>query len=168
MKTISKVAALVLLVASGEAALLAQAPRATYRHDGTAVLNDLKVTPGDTDPQLTAKKLCDPTFHTINDRHVNESQKKRICAEYSQMDGCPGSGFEIDHLISIELGGANSDANLWPQPVDAKDLVGFHEKDKVENALHRKVCSGEISLPAAQQCIARDWYACAKKEGILP
>jgi len=140
-----------------------------YPADGRQlVLNDLKVTPGEADSQLTAKKLCAAGFHTASDRHVTESQKKRICAEYGRTEGCPGRGYEIDHLISIELGGSNSDANLWPQPVDGPNRIGFHAKDKVENALHRKVCAGEISLPAAQKCIAADWYSCAVKEGILP
>lgn len=142
--------------------------QAHYRHHAAAVLNDLEATPGDVDVALTKAKLCDPSFHTATARSVTESQKKRICAAYDQKAGCPGSGYEIDHLISIELGGANTDANLWPQPVDAPGVIGFHTKDKVENALHRLVCSGGIALPAAQKCIAGDWYACAREEGILP
>lgn len=146
---------------------LAGEPVAHYRYDGAAALNDLEQTPGDTDSELTKTKLCDPSFHTITARNVTQSQKKRICAAYGQTKACPGRGYEIDHLISIELGGANSDANLWPQPVDAAGLVGYHAKDKVENALHRAVCAGTINLPDAQACIARDWYACATKLGLL-
>jgi hypothetical protein len=142
--------------------------QAAYRSDGAAVLNDLKATPGAADAALTKARLCSAGFRTGTVRNVTESQKKRICAEYSRRSGCPGNGYEIDHLISIELGGANSDANLWPQPVDAGGVIGFHTKDKVENALHREVCSGKLSLADAQKCIAVDWYACAEREGILP
>lgn len=144
------------------------ASQARYGHDGHAVLPDSSVTPGEADWSLTAEKLCAADFRTGTERHVTEGQKKRVCAEYGQDEGCPGSGFEIDHLISIELGGANSDANLWPQPVDAAGVIGFHAKDVVENRLHRLVCQGKLSLKAAQSCIADNWYGCAKKWDILP
>jgi hypothetical protein len=141
---------------------------AHYRRDGAAVLNDLRATPGEVDAQLTKETLCARSFHTRDERNVTESQKKRICAAYGQTSGCPGKGYEIDHLISIELGGSNDDRNLWPQPVDAPGTIGFHTKDKLENALHRKVCAGELPLADAQQCIAGDWYACGKRTGVLP
>jgi hypothetical protein len=43
-------------------------------------------------------------------------------------------------------------ANLWPEIAP-----GYHEKDKVENALHDAVCSGRIPVRVAQLAIARDW-----------
>lgn len=144
----------------------AHAQTARYRHDGQAPLNDMKATPGAVDPSLTKAKLCDASFHTGTVRNVTESTKKKVCAEYAQK-GCPSHDFEIDHLISIELGGSNDAKNLWPQPVDAAGVIGFHTKDKLENQLHRMVCSGKIALPAAQQCIAQDWYGCAEKYGLL-
>jgi hypothetical protein len=63
----------------------------------------------------------------------------------------------VDHLISLELGGSNEIANLWPQP--AEPHPGFHEKDKVENYMHEQVCSGAISLQQAQTDIANNWLA---------
>lgn len=132
---------------------------AQYRHDGQAPLNDLKVTPGALDPALTEARLCNPKFHTGTVRNVTESTKKKVCAEYGQK-GCPSHDFEIDHLISIELGGSNDIKNLWPQPVDAAGVIGFHTKDVLENQLHKMVCTGTISLPQAQHCIATDWYGC--------
>lgn len=142
--------------------------QAKYRHDGRAVLQDAKATPGEADPALTAEKLCAADFRTGAERHVTEGQKKAVCAAYGQTKGCPGAGYEIDHLISIELGGANSNANLWPQPVDSSRVIGFHAKDVVENRLHKLVCSDGISLADAQACIAHDWYACGRKLKILP
>lgn len=124
-----------------------------------------KLTPGAVDASLTAAKLCNANFHTGTVRNVTESTKKKVCAAYRETKGCPGAGFEIDHLISIELGGSNDITNLWPQPVDSANVIGFHTKDKLENQLHRMVCSGQITLPAAQKCIASDWYACMKKVG---
>ena len=63
--------------------------------------------------------------------------------------------FEVDHLIPLELGGDNSIANLWPEA--AEPTPGFHEKDRVENYLHRRVCEGAMSLADAQRQVATDW-----------
>ena len=66
------------------------------------------------------------------------------------------SGLKLAHP-PLELGGDNVIANLWPEPADPRP--GFHEKDFVENYLHRQVCSGAMSLADAQREIASDWLA---------
>jgi hypothetical protein len=63
--------------------------------------------------------------------------------------------YEYDHLISLELGGAPNDArNLWPEPGASPN-----PKDRVEDALHKQVCDGIVSLVEAQREIAGDWVA---------
>jgi hypothetical protein len=59
---------------------------------------------------------------------------------------------ELDHLVPLELGGSNDITNLWPE-------VGKvpNPKDKVEDALKRAVCAGQVSLAAAQNAIAANW-----------
>ena len=76
--------------------------------------------------------------------------------------------YEEDHLISLELGGAPSDPkNLWPEYYNSS--LGARVKDKVENALHRLVCSGFIKLKTAQKLIATDWRgAYLRFVGSLP
>ncbi len=64
----------------------------------------------------------------------------------------PRRGYVIDHLVPLELGGANSPRNLWPQP-----RAEARVKDRVEETLHEAVCSGRMGLVDAQQRIARDW-----------
>lgn len=91
-------------------------------------------------------------------RSVSLSTKKAVCAEYKQANGCPGKAYEIDHLISLELGGSDDPSNLWPQPADTAEVIGFHTKDVVENRAHAAVCSGKITLEEAQEGIASDWY----------
>lgn len=59
-----------------------------------------------------------------------------------------GDPFELDHVVSLELGGSNAFENLQPQ--DEKDS---RAKDKVENKLHRLVCSGKMKLEAARQVL---------------
>lgn len=147
----------VLLSGCGGNYAYAQKP-AHYGHHGQAVLQDAAATPGATDPQLTRAKLCDPAFHTGTARNVTQSQKVRVCRAYGITKACPGPLYEIDHLISIELGGANDDANLWPEPVDGVGQIGFHIKDVVENRAHRAVCAGTLTLAEAQQAIRTDWY----------
>jgi hypothetical protein len=40
--------------------------------------------------------------------------KRKVYAEYGITHHEP-SEFEVDHLISLELGGSNSIRNLWPE-----------------------------------------------------
>jgi hypothetical protein len=148
-------------------AVSAPAQTAKYRHDGHAPLNDLNATPGAVDPALTKAVLCDPAHHTSTDRHVTQSEKVKACLAYGIKDGCPGPGFELDHLVSIEIGGSNDITNLWPQPVDAPGVIGFHTKDVVENRAHAAVCSGKITLKPAQQGISGDWYQFGMQNGFI-
>jgi len=74
--------------------------------------------------------------------------KKIVALAYDQV----GQAGEYDHLISLELGGANDVRNLWLEPGKIPN-----EKDAVENTLKRLVCSGAIMLSEAQHRLARDW-----------
>jgi hypothetical protein len=64
---------------------------------------------------------------------------------------------EVDHLISLELGGSNAIRNLWPEPYAG--VWGARTKDKLENRLHALVCAGSLTLQAAQRAISVDWVA---------
>jgi hypothetical protein len=71
--------------------------------------------------------------------------KVRQMQEYG-LGGSP-SGYQEDHLISLELGGHPSDPrNLWPEPRPHAEEV-----DRVENELNRLVCSGTIALAEGQR-----------------
>jgi hypothetical protein len=77
------------------------------------------------------------------------------------------SDFELDHLISLELGGAPADvANLWPEPWNGDGNA--HQKDAVENYLHEQVCRGGMQLAEAQRAIATDWLAVYRTRGLAP
>jgi hypothetical protein len=56
---------------------------------------------------------------------------------------------ELDHLVSLELGGSNDARNLWPETPRTPN-----PKDQIEGALNRAVCSGKVTLRAAQVAIA--------------
>jgi hypothetical protein len=89
-------------------------------------------------------------------RNVPDSEKNQDYAEYGITSHATGE-YEVDHLVSLELGGSNEIANLWPEL--ASPTPGFHQKDQVENYLHDQVCSGAISLSDAQVEIATDWLS---------
>lgn len=71
-------------------------------------------------------------------RNVSESLKRRVYLSYGIRRHAPYA-YEIDHLVSLELGGNNSQRNLWPEK-----QPGARDKDKVENYLHGRLCDGEI------------------------
>jgi hypothetical protein len=100
-----------------------------------------------------------------DERDVSEAEKAKVYQAYgiSKCGGyCSGKqGCEIDHLISLEIGGANTEDNLWPQPYDYN--WNAHDKDLLENKLHVLVCNGSISLEEAQTAIKADWVAAFKK-----
>jgi hypothetical protein len=118
-------------------------------------LPDPACTPGAIFPDATQEEICVPGYSSKT-RNVSESEKKQVYAEYGIKTHTTGE-YEVDHLISLELGGSNDIANLWPEPAEPRP--GFHEKDKVENYLHKQVCDGTMSLEDAQYQIAHDWMA---------
>jgi hypothetical protein len=75
-----------------------------------------------------------------------------------------GSTLEIDHIVSLELGGSNDIANLYPEEATLPgNAPGFHVKDKLENKLHDLVCDGTMTLRSVQRQIAATWQALYKR-----
>ena len=147
--------------------VFAQGAKARYRSHAGALLNDLNETPGAV-RTLDRNQVCDGGS-TKQFRNTTEKMKNDVYAEYGvDKHKALASGprpskedaakplYEIDHLISLELGGEDDEKNLWPQPYYMHP--GAHEKDAVENYLHRQVCSGKMELQEAQRAIATDWY----------
>ena len=127
-----------------------------YRNDNGVPLNNATLTPG-ASVDVSLEELCTPGY-TQGVRNVTAATKKQVCAAYGvAADHCNGKEYEIDHLISLELGGSNDQKNLWPQAYLPKP--GAREKDRLENWLHKQVCDGTISLAEAQKEIATDWYS---------
>ncbi|HEX7041921.1 MAG TPA: HNH endonuclease signature motif containing protein [Patescibacteria group bacterium] len=114
---------------------------------------DSNCTPGAIFPNATKEQIC-KSGYSSSVRNVSTSTKKKVYIEYGVLSHTTGE-YEVDHLISLELGGSNDISNLWPEA--AKPTPGFHEKDLVENYLHEMVCSGKISLGKAQELIAHNW-----------
>ena len=64
--------------------------------------------------------------------------------------------FKIDHLIPLELGGADTIDNLWPQNLRAKPY-GPDRKELLAEVLLKKIASKQMTLAQAQEEIRRDW-----------
>jgi hypothetical protein len=72
-------------------------------------------------------------------------------------DSGPIGGYEYDHVVPLELGGAvNDPRNLWPEPG-----MSPNPKDAVEDDLNQKVCDGQMTLAQAQRAITTNWVGLA-------
>jgi len=112
------------------------------------------LTPGETFPGVTAQQVC-ASGYARRVRNVFPAQYVEVYASYGVPYPQPAGSYELDHLVPLELGGDNSNRNLWPEP--AMPVPGFHQKDQLENYLHDAVCGGRTALADAQAAIAADW-----------
>lgn len=132
----------------------AASPLATSTRTPGIAYPDSALTPGDELP-VTSSQVCQSGYSS-SVRSVSTATKNKVYAEY-HITSHPTGAFEVDHLISLELGGSNDIKNLWPEPAEPRP--GFHEKDTLENKLHSLVCAGRMELSEAQREIASDWHA---------
>jgi hypothetical protein len=87
--------------------------------------------------------------------------QRRVFEEYGIRNARPDA-YEVDYLITPELGGASDIRNLWPEPY-ASTVWNARVKDALEQRLHQMVCDGQLDLATAQHDIATDWIAAYKK-----
>ena len=116
------------------------------------VLQDPACTPGDV-LTTSISTIC-VSGYTQTVRNVPLSEKEAVFAEYG-ISYSDHSNYEVDHLISLELGGSNDISNLWPESSVITD--DSFTKDKLENYLHAQVCSGALALTDAQSEISSNW-----------
>jgi hypothetical protein len=114
-------------------------------------LPDPNCTPGSIMSNATLEVIC-TTGYSSTVRDVSNKLKEQVYQNYGIYNRTPYQ-YQIDHLVSLQLGGSNSIDNLWPMETKFKKK----NKDPVENCLRRKVCSGEMSLEDAQKGIANNW-----------
>jgi len=115
------------------------------------ILPDSIKTPGVFIHDATAETICHKGY-SATVRHVTDKQKNDVFKEYElERSG----SYEVDHLISLELGGSNDTRNLWPESYNG--IWGARIKDALENRLHNLVCDGKLSLREAQLAISTNW-----------
>jgi hypothetical protein len=127
------------------------------RHSGCHIhgsLPDRACTPGARFTTVTTARVC-TSGYSRSVRHVSYSEKSSVYAAYGMGRHFNGHNGEVDHLVPLELGGSNDQSNLWPET--ASGTYGSHQKDRLENELHYRLCGGQLALRRAQQLIAGDW-----------
>jgi hypothetical protein len=116
---------------------------------------------------LTKTRICAVDFRTDPIRLVPQSEKEDVEREYGMPVMKYGKTLEIDHIVSLELGGSNDIANLFPEKRDVSP--GYNVKDKLENKLHDLVCDGTMTLSTVRRRIASDWQTLFKTVfGVAP
>jgi hypothetical protein len=106
---------------------------------------DRQCSPGAFYRKLTKPVICGKSFRTGTVRFVPQSEKFAVERAYRLPARAYGSTLEIDHIVSLELGGSNDIAILYPERALAHP--GYHVKDVLENKLHALVCAGSSHSP---------------------
>ena len=108
--------------------------------------------------------ICNTKTGTI--RNVSQATKlqvyKNAGVPYGDRTLCT-LGYEVDHRISLELGGTNDISNLQLQAFCTKSqlsanfpknvLYDAHAKDIDENQSHKDICSKSVTPAVAQEKI---------------
>lgn len=116
-------------------------------------------TPGAVRP-VTVNDVC-TVQSDDSDGSIPVPVRQKVFQEYGIPDARP-SDYEVDYLITPELGGATDIRNLWPEP-HSSTAWNSYVKDDLENRLHQLVCDGQVPLPVAQHDIATNWISAYKK-----
>ena len=128
-------------------------------------LPDRRCTPGAVDPAVTqadiGTTICTAGYTERIRPPESQTEDFKFSQAYPAYGIASGTTSELDHLVPLELGGANDAANLWPE---AGSLP--NPKDAVEDALRTAVCDGEVRLARAQRAIARDWETAENRLGL--
>ena len=120
------------------------------------LLPDLSKTPGAIDPAATEAVVCNSAFSTKAARRGSKSDRRCVLDRYG---GTPAYAFTYDHLVPLEIGGADSCDNLWPQP-----RAEATRKDQLENALQAQVCvCHSLTLKQARDAIQTNWLTAYEK-----
>jgi hypothetical protein len=152
-------------------------PPAGSCHVGTSngqPLPDPKCTPGALNPKVTPTTLKETickSGYTATIRppaSITDAEKAANAKSYGYTGALHDA--EMDHLVSLELGGdPNDPRNLWVEPPSPGHKPGAgpnNPKDGVESKLHTAICSGKAQLGAAQNAIATDWPNALAKLGL--
>ncbi|MEY2548745.1 MAG: hypothetical protein QOJ87_291 [Verrucomicrobiota bacterium] len=86
---------------------------------------------------------------------VTLAMEQKVFARY-RLPWASRPAFKIDHLIPVELGGADTIDNLWPQSLRARPY-GAERKELLAEVFRLKIARGQMTLAQAQEQIGKDW-----------
>jgi hypothetical protein len=119
---------------------------AAHARAGDDMLPDRKLTPG-------------KVGQRNKDHHgVTEAMERKVFERY-RIPWSRRAEFKIDHLIPVELGGADSIDNLWPQSLRIKPY-GAERKQRLTHHLLALIAAGKMTVAKAQEEISEDWISC--------
>jgi hypothetical protein len=121
------------------------------------------------DPSLTpgavrttdVDDICSTDTRTL--RHGSRERSNLIYERYG-VSASDRMQYTLDHLVPLEIGGADVVENLWPEP--RRSLAGEWDdtrKDQLERRLGVLVCGGDLDAREAQKAIAEDWTEAWKR-----
>ena len=155
-------AAALLVIASGTLfvrnELARRGPAARHAQVEAGALPIAALTPGAT-ASVTVADLCAGRGPSKED--IAPAIRQAVLRDYG-MEGLPDADYELDYLITPELGGSSDRRNLWPERYGAR-VWNARVKDELEQLLPTLVCRGAVDLTTAQREIAADWIAAYKK-----
>jgi hypothetical protein len=154
-------AAAVVAVAIGAASLLVpreDGARSAVTAIEAGALPVAALTPGAT-IEIDLRDVCDETPRRPHE--ISAAVRAEVLRSYG-MESVPADQYELDYLITPQLGGAPDARNLWPQRYQAR-VWNAGVKDQLEDLLPRLVCRGRVDLRTAQREIANDWVAAYRK-----
>jgi hypothetical protein len=131
------------------------------------------------DPRYQATPLAEEPNTRFTPGAVVATTESQVCADSFEAPAIPAAmktrvlqlygvaseqsdAYEVDFLITPELGGATDIRNLWPEPYN-HTMWNAHVKDRLENRLREMVCHGDLDLATAQRDISTDWIAAYRK-----
>lgn len=137
-----------------------------HRSADGAPMPDPECSPGAVNPTITLEVLRSSEWRTrlVRDKATSPAQKHALYAAYGIAAPHNNRGAsqtcELDHIVPLEDGGADTIENLWPMCGRRADgLAWFRMKDQLENELTKETKEGSVELSAGQRAIARDWRA---------
>ena len=149
-KATKALASRILLAAAAALLVVALVLHVRHGRHAAAIVADPVRTPGVVNPAVTQANIrstiCKRGWTATVRPPVTYTNalKRKQMRVYGETG--PMSGYQEDHLVSLELGGDPTDPrNLWPEPYPRAAAV-----DQIENELNAKVCSGALSLHDAQ------------------
>lgn len=144
--------AAVMLIMMAGALFATRATRGQFEREMVrAALPVPELTPGAVST-LSAEELCAGVRPS---RLVPDATRRQVLNGYG-MQHVSDRVYELDALVTPELGGTTDAANLWPQRYQSP-VWNARVKDELEDLLPQLVCSGRLELSVAQRTIAGDW-----------
>jgi hypothetical protein len=117
------------------------------------------LTPGATRP-VRLREVCS-AGDDLDVPAIPASVQQAVFREYG-MAGASVKDYEVDFLITPQLGGSDDIHNLWPEAY-ASPVWNAKVKDELEDRLRDMVCHGQLDLATAQRDISKDWISAYKK-----